>query len=253
MLALAADMLLWLNGVTGDTIHQEIELDREDKLGLWDGSSEAPGGHKATRLHVVVGPSSSKLTGQALLSASRDGERKRVSVQCQRPLFDLQEGCGSPLPIPHGVLPDGGLHGLRHVEERRAEDEFRAPAPRPGPPESTPHADPAGSQAEQGGPAAGWPRPAGWPGGLCPLPGDGQPASLAPHCLPALLRLPPGHHARHVPVQPGGGAAPPAGEAGQRRQSQSHPQPGRDAPGGGGARPARPVLLLAGGSPGRGH
>lgn len=49
MLVLAADMLLWLNAVTEDTIHQEIELDREDKSHLGDGSSatsEAAGTHK---------------------------------------------------------------------------------------------------------------------------------------------------------------------------------------------------------------
>lgn len=34
MLVLSADMLLWLNAVTEDTIHQEIELDREDNLDL---------------------------------------------------------------------------------------------------------------------------------------------------------------------------------------------------------------------------
>lgn len=50
MLVLSADMLLWFNAVTEDTIHQEIELDREEKLNLGDGSSaasEAAGRHKA--------------------------------------------------------------------------------------------------------------------------------------------------------------------------------------------------------------
>lgn len=36
MLVLSADLLLWLNAVTEDTIHQEIELDREDGLDLGD-------------------------------------------------------------------------------------------------------------------------------------------------------------------------------------------------------------------------
>lgn len=32
MLILSADLLLWLNAVTEDTIHQEIELEKEDGL-----------------------------------------------------------------------------------------------------------------------------------------------------------------------------------------------------------------------------
>lgn len=49
MLVLSADMLLWLNAVTEDTIHQEIELDREDNLdlgGAVTAASEAPGRHQ---------------------------------------------------------------------------------------------------------------------------------------------------------------------------------------------------------------
>lgn len=32
MLILSADLLLWLNAVTEDTIHAEIELEKEDRL-----------------------------------------------------------------------------------------------------------------------------------------------------------------------------------------------------------------------------
>lgn len=32
MVILSADLLLWLNAVTEDTIHQEIELEKEDKI-----------------------------------------------------------------------------------------------------------------------------------------------------------------------------------------------------------------------------
>lgn len=32
MLILSADLLLWLNAVTEDTIHEEIELEKEDRL-----------------------------------------------------------------------------------------------------------------------------------------------------------------------------------------------------------------------------
>lgn len=32
MLILSADLLLWLNAVTEDTIHEEIELEKDDKL-----------------------------------------------------------------------------------------------------------------------------------------------------------------------------------------------------------------------------
>lgn len=41
MLVLAADMLLWLNAVTEDTIHQEIELEKEDGVNFRDAASEA--------------------------------------------------------------------------------------------------------------------------------------------------------------------------------------------------------------------
>lgn len=41
MLVLATDMLLWLNAVTEDTIHQEIELEKEDGLIIRDTASEA--------------------------------------------------------------------------------------------------------------------------------------------------------------------------------------------------------------------
>lgn len=57
MLVLSADMLLWLNAVTEDTIHQEIELDREDKLDLGDASSstsEAAGRQKAVSLSFML-------------------------------------------------------------------------------------------------------------------------------------------------------------------------------------------------------
>lgn len=53
MLVLSADMLLWLNAVTEDTIHQEIELDKEDKLGLGD-ASETPGRPRAARLSFML-------------------------------------------------------------------------------------------------------------------------------------------------------------------------------------------------------
>lgn len=44
MLVLSADLLLWLNGVTEDTIHQEIELEKEARLQLSDtNSSDADG------------------------------------------------------------------------------------------------------------------------------------------------------------------------------------------------------------------
>lgn len=44
MLILSADLLLWLNGVTEDTIHQEIELEKEAQLKLNDtNSSDADG------------------------------------------------------------------------------------------------------------------------------------------------------------------------------------------------------------------
>ncbi len=32
MVILSADLLLWLNAVTEDTIHEEIELEKEDRL-----------------------------------------------------------------------------------------------------------------------------------------------------------------------------------------------------------------------------
>lgn len=32
MLILSADLLLWLSGVTEDTVHQEIELEKEARL-----------------------------------------------------------------------------------------------------------------------------------------------------------------------------------------------------------------------------
>lgn len=32
MLLLSADLLLWLNAVTEDTIHEEIEFEKEEKL-----------------------------------------------------------------------------------------------------------------------------------------------------------------------------------------------------------------------------
>lgn len=32
MVILSADLLLWLNAVTEDTIHEEIELEKQDKL-----------------------------------------------------------------------------------------------------------------------------------------------------------------------------------------------------------------------------
>lgn len=57
MLVLSADMLLWLNAVTEDTIHQEIELDKEDKLDLGDGSSgtsDATGRHEAATLSFML-------------------------------------------------------------------------------------------------------------------------------------------------------------------------------------------------------
>lgn len=44
MLILSADLLLWLNGVTEDSIHQEIELEKEAQLELNDtNSSDADG------------------------------------------------------------------------------------------------------------------------------------------------------------------------------------------------------------------
>lgn len=66
MLVLSADILLWLNAVTVDTIHQEIELDREDKLDLGGAvtatSEEAGNTERRALLHVVARLVSPELT-----------------------------------------------------------------------------------------------------------------------------------------------------------------------------------------------
>lgn len=60
MVILSADLLLWLNAVTEDTIHEEIELEKEDRLHFSNtNSSEADGSDLAGRFTV---------TGQILLS-----------------------------------------------------------------------------------------------------------------------------------------------------------------------------------------
>lgn len=43
MLILSADLLLWLNAVTEDTIHAEIELEKEEGLSLQADLSEEAG------------------------------------------------------------------------------------------------------------------------------------------------------------------------------------------------------------------
>lgn len=51
MVILSADLVLWLNAVTEDTIHEEIELEKEDRLDFSNiNSSEADSSDLAGRL-----------------------------------------------------------------------------------------------------------------------------------------------------------------------------------------------------------
>lgn len=170
-----------------------------------------------------------------------------MPVQCECRLPDLQERLRDPLPLQHGVLPDGRLLDLRHVEERGPQDES-GPPPRVSE-AHLPSCLPRGGHiwAGVGGPGA-----RSWGGRLHSLPGLGGAAAAPPHRLPHILRVPPGRDARHVSVFPGRDAGLQAGEEGQRGGAQPHPQPGCSAPGGSFSGSARPVLLLPGGGAGCG-
>lgn len=181
------------------------------------------------------------------MAARRNRQLDLLSVQRERSLPHLQERHRNPVSLQHGVLPDGGLHDLCDVEERGPPDE-------PGSP-------PRGSEADPSYRLPGWdhlrprvrrPGPRSRSDRLHSLPGVGEPAAASPHRLPHVLRLPFSRHARHVSLLPGWDAGPQAGEEGERRGTQPHAQPGRDPPGGCSSGPARPVLLLPGGGPGRG-
>lgn len=92
MLILSADLLLWLNAVTEDTIHEEIELEKEDRLDF-SNSSEADASDltgsscKAGTLTHLCPVRSSCFS----MLSSRNRKLHLVSVQCECSLPHIQE------------------------------------------------------------------------------------------------------------------------------------------------------------------